>query len=78
MRSEQEVLSTIEACFADGEVETLVWREHGGGGTAVKVIHRPTGIEAESDKHPTQVRNKLQALLDLISRLLDNPSGQGA
>jgi protein subunit release factor A len=78
MRPEQDVLARIEACFAVGEVQTLVWREHGGRGSAVKVIHKPTGIEAESDKYPTQVKNKLQALLDLVSRLLDNPSGQDA
>ena len=51
---------------------------HDTGGTAVKVIHRPTGIEAEGDRHLTQVKDKLQALLDLVPRLLDDASGQGA
>ena len=72
MLPEQDVLAKLEACFVDGEVETLIWREHGGGGTAVKVVHKPTGIEAECDKHPTQVKNKLQAVLELVSKLLDN------
>lgn len=74
MIPEHEVLERIEGCFAAGEIETLIWRERGGGGTAVKLIHHPSGIEAESDKHPTQVKNKLQALLELVSVLLDRPS----
>jgi hypothetical protein len=74
MVSDREALAHLEHCFEEGEIESLVRYLPGEPNLAIKVIHRPTGIESISERHTTQVRNKLQALLDLASMLLVQPS----
>ncbi len=39
--------------------------------TAVRVTHLPSGRIAESEKHNTQIRNKICCLLQLLSLKLD-------
>ncbi len=66
--------TTIELNPADLEFETS--RSGGAGGqnvnkveTAVRVIHKPTGIDVRSTAHRTQLKNKEAALSILKSKL---------
>ncbi len=56
------VLSQLEKLFDEGELETLVRREDMG----VLVRHLPTGNEASSVTHPSQIKNKICCLLTLL------------
>jgi len=63
MLSDQDLLTHLSKCFDDGEVEALVRSEPAFGArtpeaAAVKVVHRPTGVEVLCDEQPTQIRNK--------------------
>jgi hypothetical protein len=57
--------------FRDGEVETFVRRAGdpgelpGEADATVCVVHRPTGIEVSCDSYPSQMQNKLIAMLRL-------------
>jgi protein subunit release factor A len=79
--TETELLKRLERCFDDGELETFVnWAPASGlavssAAAAVKVVHRPTGIEAVSGQFRSQVRNKTSALLAILQRLHDSPTG---
>jgi len=70
-----EVLKRLERCFDNGEVETVVNFVPGSGlavgpGSAeVKVIHRPSGLEATGKEFTSQVANKASALLRLLQKL---------
>lgn len=66
--------TTIELNPADLEFETS--RSGGAGGqnvnkveTAVRVIHKPTGLDVRSTAHRTQLKNKEAALSILTSKL---------
>jgi hypothetical protein len=68
------VLQQLEAFFDAEELEILVWGSDDPAivktqDTAVLVRHLPTGREAMSFKYPTQVRNKICCLLDLLKSL---------
>jgi hypothetical protein len=73
--TEVELLKRVERCFDQGEIETLVNFVPGAGAALdpasawVKVIHRPSGLEAVGDKSPSQTRNKAAAILEIL-RLL--------
>ena len=68
---DRNVLALAEGLFDGDEIETLCW--HTPDVTVVdspiKVIHKPTGLEAESDAYATQIRNKAAALLHLRQQL---------
>jgi protein subunit release factor A len=73
--SDAELLKRLERCFEKDEIETLVYWEPGSGllvsprTAAIKVVHRPSGVEGMSDQYPSQVRNKVAALLDVLRKL---------
>ncbi|MGH3073049.1 MAG: peptide chain release factor family protein [Gaiellaceae bacterium] len=54
------------------DVETLVWRgpevEKRG---AVRLIHKPTGIVAESSEHESQIANRDAAMRELVRRVAE-------
>ena len=70
-----EVLKRLERCFDKGEIETLVnfvpapGLAVGTGSAEVKVIHRPSGLEATGTEFTSQVANKASALLHLLQML---------
>jgi hypothetical protein len=70
-----ELLKRLEGCFEKDEIETLVNWEPGSGlvvsqrAAAVKVVHRPSGLEGMSGAYPSQVRNKAAALIELLRKL---------
>ncbi len=76
-----ELLERIERCFDEGEIETLTWRTPGEGlsvsraDAAVKVIHRPSGLEVVCEEYPSQILNRVAALLELLNRLLEEARG---
>jgi hypothetical protein len=70
MRPAPEVLQLLERCFERGEIETLVKSTPGVLGMTgdhVKVQHVPSGREFLGTSGGTQIRNKIQALLELLS-----------
>jgi protein subunit release factor A len=72
----RDCFQTLEACFAPGEIETLIRSAAPGEhDPAVRIIHRPTGRTVESSQLSTQIDNKAAALLTLISELLTSPEG---
>ncbi len=78
-----ELLERIERCFDDGEIETLIWRTEGDGvavsraDAAVKLIHRASGLEVVCEEHSSQVLNQAAALLELLTKLLEQARGNG-
>ena len=73
--TDTDLLKRLERCFEKGETESLVNFVPGSGLTVdpasawVKVIHRASGFEAVGDKYPSQVRNKVAALLEILRML---------
>ncbi|MEM8933423.1 MAG: peptide chain release factor-like protein [Acidobacteriota bacterium] len=62
-----DILQRLEGCFVDDEIETTMRT----GDAAIRVVHRPTGIEVIVDRHRSQIANKAEALVELLGRLLD-------
>jgi protein subunit release factor A len=76
--TDAELLERLERCFEKDEIETLCGWEPGrgvmvrAGAAAIKVVHRPSGLEGVSDEYPSQIRNKAAALLQLLRKLHDS------
>jgi protein subunit release factor A len=74
------LLSELESAFRPEELETLVRREARTetgvptGGSAVKVVHKPTGHSIVCDEYETQIENKAMALVRLIALLKREPA----
>ncbi len=64
--SRLEFWERLTRCFEEDELQILVT---GTTSPAVKVVHRPTGIETTCDQHNSQIFNRSQAALDLLQRL---------
>ena len=72
MQDARVVLKALESCFDPDEIETLVARFSATqvgftGGEPIKVVHRPSGREFFGEGHPSQIQNKIAALLQLLS-----------
>jgi hypothetical protein len=67
---DRAVLGSLESLFAPDELEVLYFRpDTGEFSHAVKVIHKPTGIEVVADDFDSQIKNKSIALISLLSEL---------
>ncbi len=67
---DREILQQLEAAFKADELQVLCFMPDSGGMShAVKVIHKPPGIETVGDAFYSQIQNKATALAELLGRL---------
>ena len=67
---DREILALLESGFDDTETETLTFAPDSGEMSyAVKVIHKPTGIEIVNNDFGSQIKNKAAALAQLLVQL---------
>ena len=69
---EHVILSELESLVADHEIETLTRRPNPDEpllDTAVKLVHRPSGVEIVVEEFPSQIKNKAIALVRLLKEL---------
>ena len=67
---DRKILERLEAGFDDAETETLAFTPDSGDASyAVKVIHKPTGVEIVNNDFKSQIKNKAAALAELLSTL---------
>ena len=75
MVQDGDLVRQIEGCFAPDELEWDVKAAPGSDdAVAVRLVHRPTEREVESEAHATLARNKAAALLGMAFLLLNERS----
>ncbi len=67
-----DVLKELEELIGTADLETLVRRDVESKDSAVKIIHRPSGLEFECNSYNSQVKNKTACLLQLLKSLKSN------
>jgi protein subunit release factor A len=67
---DESVLTLLESAFDAGELEVQLFAPDSGEMSyALKLIHKPTGIEIVRNDYDSHVKNKALALADLLNRI---------